>query len=399
MTEVRPARVASIDIFRGLTMAVMIFVNDLDGVHGLPWWTHHAKAEINAMTYVDMVFPFFLFLIGLSMPLAIAARLKKNPSLPALWLHVLVRSISLIVLGIILANADLVDDTRTHMQLETWTLFGLLGMALFLAVYPAGTPLAPLYRGLRILGVALTLFMLAIFRRLTSAGYVAWLDFSYLEILGLIGVTYFAVALLYIPTRRWPWAPLAWFAALIGFSAICAAKWIVFERTASLLIFPFGDGTMAMVVMAGIVTSTLFRGDKPWLSLRNKMVAGVSFGVACLILGRILTPLGISKIRDTPTWGLYSIAAAVLLFTGLYWWCDIKRHIAWTAFVRPAGANTLLTYLLPDVWFFLSTLFGFAWIEGHFSAGWPGVARAFVFTAAMLALSSLCYRLRIRLQL
>ena len=72
-------RYASIDIFRGTTMAVMIFVNDLDGVHGLPWWTHHAKSEINVMTYVDMVFPFFLFALGMSMPIAIEHRLRKTP--------------------------------------------------------------------------------------------------------------------------------------------------------------------------------------------------------------------------------------------------------------------------------------------------------------------------------
>src|SRR5580658_10272206 len=81
------SRLASIDIFRGLTMVVMIFVNDLDSVRGLPWWTHHAPAMVNVMTYVDMVFPFFLFAVGLSLPLAIKARLKKNPSELALWLH------------------------------------------------------------------------------------------------------------------------------------------------------------------------------------------------------------------------------------------------------------------------------------------------------------------------
>ena len=54
-------RVLSIDIFRGLTMAAMIFVNALAGVRGLPWWTYHAPAQVDVMTYVDMVFPFFLF--------------------------------------------------------------------------------------------------------------------------------------------------------------------------------------------------------------------------------------------------------------------------------------------------------------------------------------------------
>ena len=50
-------RVVSIDIFRGITMAVMIFVNDLDSVHGLSKWTYHMPANVDAMTYVDMVFP------------------------------------------------------------------------------------------------------------------------------------------------------------------------------------------------------------------------------------------------------------------------------------------------------------------------------------------------------
>src|SRR5277367_1359931 len=97
------SRLASIDIFRGLTMVVMIFVNDLDSVRGLPWWTHHMKANVDAMTYVDMVFPFFLFIVGLLLPLAIRQRWKKRPSVPALWGHVLVRSISLVVLGLIVA--------------------------------------------------------------------------------------------------------------------------------------------------------------------------------------------------------------------------------------------------------------------------------------------------------
>src|ERR1700741_375591 len=85
-------RVASIDIFRGLTMLVMIFVNDLAEVHGLPWWTYHAHRNQDLMTYVDMVFPFFLFIVGMSMPLSVEQRLKRNPSLPMLLLHVFVRS-------------------------------------------------------------------------------------------------------------------------------------------------------------------------------------------------------------------------------------------------------------------------------------------------------------------
>src|ERR1700677_2017338 len=96
-TPTSAPRVVSIDIFRGLTMAVMIFVNQLSEVRGLPWWTYHAHAQEDVMTYVDMVFPFFLFIVGMSMPLSVAQRLKRNASLPALWLHVLIRVLGLLV--------------------------------------------------------------------------------------------------------------------------------------------------------------------------------------------------------------------------------------------------------------------------------------------------------------
>ena len=133
--ELRAPRVVSIDIFRGLTMAVMIFVNALAEVHGLPWWTYHAHAQEDVMTYVDMVFPFFLFIVGMSLPLSIAHRLKRNPSLFALWVHVLVRVIGLVVLGLILANAEKCDPRLMGISGSTWALLALVCGGLYLNNY------------------------------------------------------------------------------------------------------------------------------------------------------------------------------------------------------------------------------------------------------------------------
>ena len=127
-------RVVSIDIFRGLTMAVMIFVNELSGVRGLPWWTYHAPAKVDVMTYVDMVFPFFLFAIGMSMPLSVARRLERSSSVAGLWVHVFTRSVALIVLGTILANAEKADPMRMGMRGSTWGLLALLCAMLYLNV-------------------------------------------------------------------------------------------------------------------------------------------------------------------------------------------------------------------------------------------------------------------------
>ncbi|HTB98235.1 MAG TPA: DUF5009 domain-containing protein [Terracidiphilus sp.] len=392
-------RVVSIDIFRGLTMAVMIFVNALSDVRGLPWWTHHAPAEVDVMTYVDMVFPFFLFAVGLSMPLSIVQRLKRNPSLPALWLHVVFRSLALLVLGLILANAEKADRVRLGMSGSTWALLALISAGLFLNIYPKSERYKGLFRTLKFLGLMGLVILLALFRRTTSDGGSEWLDDSYPEILGLIGYSYFAVALLYIPTRRWKWSPLVWFALLITFCALATARLVPLPGNLPFYFWPFDNGAMACIIMAGVVTISIFmRPDRSFEARRDLPIA-VGFGLLMLAAGRVLVPLGISKIRATPTWCLYSIGASVLLFALLYWICDVKRKTGWAFFVRPAGSNTLTTYLLPDLWIYLFAALGITYLDTHLNAGWPGVVKTVAFTVLILALAGALTRAKVRLQL
>ncbi len=397
------ARLASIDILRGLTMAVMIFVNELSGVRGLPWWTYHVKANVDAMTYVDMVFPFFLFIVGLSMPLAIASRLRRNPSLPALWMHVAVRTAALMAIGLVLANADDGDPSRMIVRPALWAILALAGAALFLNEYGNSPRYAALHRWMRAAGLALVVAMFAIFRHMPDTGHLtgngAWIDFSYPEILGLIGYTYLAVCLLYIPARRWLWAPLAGFLLMMTLNILSAARWITFPRHIPYYFWPFSNGAMAAITLCGIVTSVIFLGAHRWQSLARKIGLGLSFGILLLIAGWVLTPLGISKIRATPTWSLYSSGAAVLLFTALYWICDIKKKTSWAFFVHPAGSNTLTTYLLPDLWYYILTAAGIRYFEIHFNYGWQGIVESVLFTGFILTLTAVLTRLGLRLRL
>ena len=394
-----PTRLASIDIFRGLTMTLMILVNALAEIKGLPWWTYHMKADVDAMTYVDMVFPFFLFIVGLSMPLAIRQRLKKNPSLPALWLHVATRSAALVVLGLILANAEKGDAALMGISPAIWALVALTGAALFLNIYGESKRYSALHRWLRIFGLLLVVAMFAIFRTSAPSGQAAWINFHYPEILGYIGSTYLAAAILYIPTRRWLWAPLAWFIAMASLNALTAAKWITVTRGLRYYVWPFGNGSLVSMTVAGILTSVIFLGAHRWQALHQKMLLGLTLGISALVAGWLLTPLGISKVRATPTWSLYSIGAAVLLFAALYWICDVKKQTAWALFARPAGSNTLTTYLLPDFWFFILAAAGIRYFDTHLNSSWPGAVWCAVFTAFVLAVSALLTRWRIRLQL
>ncbi len=393
-------RIVSLDIFRGLTMTLMIFVNDLASVHGLSRWNYHMPTDVDAMSYVDMVFPAFLFIVGMAMPLAVRQRLARNPSLVSLWAHVLLRTFALVVIGLVLANGDLGDPRRMHgMPQSLWVLLGLAGSLLLWGRFgrkPADdTRRVYLRQGA---GAALLVFCFAAFRRTLPDGHAAWIDFSYPEILGLIGFTYLGCSLLYIPFRRLWWMPVVWIVALLALDAGCMAHVISIAHY-SVYVWPFDNGSMPAVTMAGVLAYFIFLDrDREWTS-SQKIAAGMSLALIALLAGWLLMPFGISKNRGTPTWSLWSAAASAAVFTLLYWLCDVRRYVAWAAPVRSAGANTLFTYLLPDVYVYSAALFGFTAFLLHWNHGAAGVLRAVLFTCAMLALSLIFTRARVRMQL
>ncbi len=396
-------RVVSIDIFRGLTMAVMIFVNALPESAGLPWWTYHAHMQQDLMTYVDMVFPFFLFAVGMSMPLSVEQRLKKNPSQGALWWHVVTRSLGLVVLGLILANADFVDAKLTGMKGDLWGLLGLICCGLYLNVYPKSERFPRYSTVLRGIGLVGVVVLYAIFRRVTKSGDVAWLEFGYPEILGLIGYSYLAAAVLFIPTRKLRWAPLMWCAVMVLFCAGCTAKMLPLFEHAHWWFWPFSNGSMVALMMAGAATSQFFLGVIPGKDKRpaakSATVKAIAFAAVMLAAGWMSTPLGISKIRATPSWTLWCAGDAVLLFTLLYWICDVWGKTGWAWLLRPAGSNTLTTYLVPDLVEFGLGITGIGWYYTHFATGWEAVVKTVIFTICILLVSMGLTRARVRLQL
>ena len=64
-------------MFRGLTMFLMVLVNDLWSVGKVPTWIGHTAATQDGMGLADIVFPMFLFSVGMSIPYALERRFSK----------------------------------------------------------------------------------------------------------------------------------------------------------------------------------------------------------------------------------------------------------------------------------------------------------------------------------
>lgn len=71
-------RIASIDMLRALPMVLMIFVNDLWSLKNMPGWLEHVERGVVGIGLADVVFPAFLFIVGLSTPFAVNNRRIKG---------------------------------------------------------------------------------------------------------------------------------------------------------------------------------------------------------------------------------------------------------------------------------------------------------------------------------
>src|SRR3954470_16816679 len=114
------ARVDSIDILRALTMMLMIFVNDLWSLHDIPAWLEHVERGVDGIGLADVVFPGFLFIVGLSLPFAIDNRRKKGDSEGQLVMHVLTRTIALLVMGVFLVNGETINAAAMGIPKWLW---------------------------------------------------------------------------------------------------------------------------------------------------------------------------------------------------------------------------------------------------------------------------------------
>ncbi len=97
-------RLKSLDVFRGLTVAVMIFVNvfSLAEVEGwLHGWIDHADWH-NSWNLADFVFPFFLHIIGMSMAFSLAKYTNGDCSLTVAYRHILRRALLLFGIGLLI---------------------------------------------------------------------------------------------------------------------------------------------------------------------------------------------------------------------------------------------------------------------------------------------------------
>jgi heparan-alpha-glucosaminide N-acetyltransferase len=390
-------RILSIDAFRGITIFVMVFVNDLAGTPGIPAWMGHMPADADAMSFVDVVFPAFLFIAGMSIPFALKNRLQKGDSFLQLEAHILWRVLGLLTLGFFMVNGeDGYNEAASGLPLHLWLLLFYIAAIFTWGVYAFEKKM--IHYIFRFIGIA-GLIILALVYRGGDDGQQHMRP-HWWGILGLIGWAYLYSCIFYQLLK-------GNIILLIAMAAFCSAFYMVSKLPAVQSSSGFhwmgsqaGNAAHTSVMLCGIVLSQIFFGERIMATRRTRFLQAGAFLLALFIAGYLIRPYyKISKIYATPTWCLYSAGFCCIVFGFLYWLIDIKGKSKWTSFFKPAATNPLLTYIIPGIVFSFFMLCRITIFPNSLRYGIYGILWSLFFAVVVMYIAKGLNKLRIRMQL
>lgn len=303
-------RLISLDVFRGLTVALMILVNNPGSwAHIYPPLRH---ARWHGWTPTDLVFPFFLFIVGVAISLSFSRRLEAGADRQQLLGKIIYRTVLIFVLGLFLNGFPFTGGSEQWVTLRIWGVLQRIAVCYLLAGLTV--VLLPTLKGRVGLTVALLLLFELGMRLPLAAGwgagsfalednFVRWLDLATIGAQHMYGGT----GIPFDPEGLWSTLPAA-ATALLGF--FCGE----FLRREGALTRKLK--TLILWGMAGVVTGQILHFIEPV----NKQLWTVSYVI--LTAGLALLTLAVS-----------------------IWAMDIRR---WTRWTKPAvvfGSNALVVFV------------------------------------------------------
>jgi heparan-alpha-glucosaminide N-acetyltransferase len=385
-------RLKSIDIFRALTMLLMIYVNDLWTLSGIPEWLGHKAADADGLGLADVVFPAFLFIVGLSIPHAIRARLKKGASNLQVFRHILERTFALLVMGLFMVNLEYTSGEELPVSKGLWQILMALGFFLIWNTYRGKVfgripPLA-----MKGAGWGILVFLAVIYRGPAQGDY-HWMQLHWWGILGLIGWGYLLSALAYLLLGNRP----GWIVLLLLFLLLLNVNEFITPFRSSLRIVVSASNYVS--VMCGMLVSSVM------IRLREKeresylLYFLLGFAILLLLFGFLSRPQwGISKIRATPSWTTLCAAISCLSFAILYVVADRLKLTRWADIIEAAGSSTLTCYLVPYYVYPLAVITGLS-MPAVLTTGIPGLLKTLVFSVLIIQLTGLLGKAGIRLKI
>jgi hypothetical protein len=387
-------RIASIDIIRALTMLLMIFVNDLWTLHDIPGWLEHAKAHEDAMGLADVVFPAFLFIVGLSIPFAIEARRKKSESDLQILLHIGKRALALVIMGFFMVNLENASSKTLLINEQLWQILMALSFVLIWNSYPSDKIWKKIpvwvfeYTGI------LILICLVLVYRGGNPDAPHGMRTHWWGILGLIGWAYLLCAIIYLIAGKKLW----WIGIALGVLVLLNIQ--EFSRLSGMpRIWIIVSASNYTLVMCGVLGSVLYMklnqaGKRSWFIASLWILA-----LLMITFGFLIRPYwGISKILATPSWSTICGGISFAVMGLLYFIADVMGFTKWAGIIAPAGTSTLTCYLVPYFYYAFMDISGVRLPE-ILRGGIIGLIKSLLFALLIIWITGVLERMKIKLKI
>ncbi|MDQ3918773.1 MAG: heparan-alpha-glucosaminide N-acetyltransferase domain-containing protein [Acidobacteriota bacterium] len=308
-------RMNSLDVFRGLTIAGMILVNNPGSWDAIYSPLEHSKWH--GWTPTDLVFPFFLFIVGVSITLALSRRAESGGSRRDLYVNIVRRALIIFALGLLLSAFPYKDPATFRIPgvLQRIAVCYLLASVIFLNT-----------------------------KWRTQAALAALLLLAYWAILTLVPAPGFAAGNL----------------SMKGSIASYVDRTIFGKHTWKPLYDPEGilstTGALA-TTLAGVLTGHYLRTRRPAL---EKVAGMFTVGAACVIAGwawNFWFP--VNKSLWTSSYVVFTTGLALQLLAVCYWLVDIKGYKRWSVPFLVFGTNALAVYFLSGFFVLVASLIQF----------------------------------------
>jgi predicted acyltransferase len=322
-----PSRLASLDVFRGATVALMILVNNPGDWKNTYWPLLHVPWH--GCTPTDLVFPFFLFIVGVAIPFAFAPRLAASDGAvpPGLRIKIVRRAAILFGLGML------------------GTLFPFYTVVLERVRFPGVLQrIAIVY----LCAAFVYLYLRPKARVLLAAGLLAF----YWAVMKLAPVPGFGAGDL---------SPQGNFAFWLDHIVLGQHTWRGSPGPGD----PEGIlSTLPAIVTAlsGIFCGELLRGDS---SAREKLQRLFGWGAGATAAGLALAPLfPLNKNLWSPTYVLFTSGLALFCLAATWYLVDLRRIDFWAGPFEIFGKNAILAFVGSGL-LAKSLLVVFRWQEGE----------------------------------
>lgn len=374
----------------------MIWVNDFWSLNGIPKWLKHAEGSEDYLGFSDIIFPLFLFIVGLSIPLAIKQRRRKKQSEINIAKHTIIRSASLLFIGVFMVNYETIHRESLLINPAVFCILMAVATGLIWMNWRRSPVPKQWHLPLQVTGLAIFAFLAFIYRGGEHGE--LWMTTQWWGILGLIGWSYLINVLLFM--------------VFGGNLLIMAIIFLVFTTLSSLQ-FSVGlpplpeplfflstiySGTIPAFTTAGILATLLvekYASKKPY---STPLILTV-IGVLCLAFGLLTRPFwGISKISGTPSWLGVCAGISFIAFAVMHIIADLKGKTRWAGFIAAAGTATFTCYMIPYI-----TEPSIKLIEikapDPFYTGALGLLKSFIYALAIVLLTGLFEKRGFKLKL